>query len=58
MICSSALSAANEFFSLPAEEKMCMHHTRSHAFRGYIRLAAENTGGLPDLREQVSQHTF
>jgi len=44
---------AAKFFALSAEEKMSIHHSSSPAFRGYIAHAAENTGGLADLREQV-----
>jgi isopenicillin N synthase-like dioxygenase len=45
---------AAKFFALSAEEKMSIHHSSSPAFRGYIAHAAENTGGLADLREQVT----
>mmetsp|Transcript_917 Transcript_917/g.2824 ORF Transcript_917/g.2824 Transcript_917/m.2824 type:complete len:209 (-) Transcript_917:707-1333(-) len=48
-----ALQASQEFFALPEEEKMQIHHSKSAAFRGYIATKAENTGGQPDLREQV-----
>jgi len=51
--CDGVLRVAEEFFALPLHEKMSIHNSRSPAFRGYIQHAAENTGGLPDLREQV-----
>eukprot|EP00873_Tetraselmis_striata_P011773 jgi/Tetstr1/432037/TSEL_021510.t1 len=52
-VCARALQAAGSFFALPQDAKMAFHHSSSPAFRGYIAKAAENTGGLADLREQV-----
>jgi isopenicillin N synthase-like dioxygenase len=48
-----ALAAATRFFAMPQEKKDAMDYRNSPAFRGYVRLGAENTAGLPDLREQV-----
>lgn len=48
-----ALAAATRFFAMPQDKKDAMDYRNSPAFRGYVRLGAENTAGLPDLREQV-----
>ena len=48
-----ALAASARFFAMPQEKKNAMDNRNSPAFRGYVRLGAENTAGLPDLREQV-----
>ena len=49
----SVLDAARRFFALPDELKTAMDNRASPAFRGYVRLGAENTAGRPDMREQV-----
>jgi isopenicillin N synthase-like dioxygenase len=49
----NALAASRRFFAMPQEKKNAMDNRNSPAFRGYVRLGAENTAGLPDLREQV-----
>ena len=49
----SVLDAARKFFALPDELKTAMDNRASPAFRGYVRLGAENTAGRPDMREQV-----
>ena len=51
--CDGAIDAARRFFALPADEKAKIDNRNSPAFRGYIRLGAENTAGLPDYREQI-----
>ena len=50
---SGALSASRRFFALPDSAKLAMDNRGSPAFRGYVRLGAENTAGAPDWREQV-----
>lgn len=50
---ASAFDAAERFFALPPEAKQKLSNVHSPAFRGYIGLGAENTRGIPDLREQV-----
>ena len=49
----SVLDAARRFFAIPDELKTAMDNRASPAFRGYVRLGAENTAGRPDMREQV-----
>ena len=53
LACDGALDAAARFFALPDKQKEAMDNRNSPAFRGYVRLGAENTAGLPDYREQV-----
>ena len=47
------MDAARRFFALPDDVKTAMDNRASPAFRGYVRLGAENTAGRPDMREQV-----
>ena len=49
----NALAASARFFAMPQAKKDAIDNRNSPAFRGYVRLGAENTAGLPDLREQV-----
>ena len=49
----AALDAAERFFAMPTPAKEGMSYEASPAFRGYMRVGVENTGGLTDLREQV-----
>ena len=49
----NALAASARFFAMPQAKKDAIDNRNSAAFRGYVRLGAENTAGLPDLREQV-----
>lgn len=51
--CDAAIDAARRFFALPASEKSSIDNRNSPAFRGYVRLGAENTAGSPDYREQI-----
>ena len=51
--CDNAIDAAAAFFALPDDAKTAIDNRNSPAFRGYIRLGAENTAGLPDHREQI-----
>jgi len=51
--CAAALAEAKAFFAADTAAKEGMDNRGSPAFRGYIRLGAENTRGLPDVREQV-----
>ena len=41
------------FFALAEEQKATIDKARSPHFRGWERIGAELTGGLPDLREQL-----
>ena len=50
---AGTLESAREFFALDTEHKLRMDYRNSPAFRGYMPLGVENTGGLTDLREQV-----
>jgi isopenicillin N synthase-like dioxygenase len=47
------MAAARQFFALPEREKLAIEMVRSPHFRGYNRIGAELTGGLPDWREQI-----
>ena len=50
---AGALESAREFFALDTEHKLRMDYRNSPAFRGYMPLGVENTGGLTDLREET-----
>ena len=50
---AGTLQAAQRFFAMPMETKEALSYESSPAFRGYMRVGVENTGGLTDLREQV-----
>ena len=45
------------FFALPETAKATIDKARSPHFRGWERVGAELTGGLPDLREQLDLST-
>ena len=47
------LEASRAFFALPHDVKQGIANVNSPAFRGYVRLGAENTAGRPDWREQI-----
>ena len=47
------LEASRAFFALPQDVKQGIANVNSPAFRGYVRLGAENTAGRPDWREQI-----
>ncbi|TGL58410.1 isopenicillin N synthase family dioxygenase [Leptospira sarikeiensis] len=47
------LTNARKFFELPISEKLKMEMIHSPHFRGYSRVGAERTLGLPDWREQI-----
>ena len=52
--CAGALAAARRCFrDLGAAGRDAISHVRSPAYRGYISMAAENTQGVPDEREQI-----
>jgi isopenicillin N synthase-like dioxygenase len=44
---------ARRFFELPLEAKLRIENVHSAQFRGYTRVGREQTGGVPDLREQL-----
>ncbi|EPG67139.1 isopenicillin N synthase family dioxygenase [Leptospira wolffii] len=48
-----ALNVSRKFFDLPDEEKLKIEMVHSPHFRGYNRVGAERTLGLPDFREQL-----
>jgi isopenicillin N synthase-like dioxygenase len=45
------------FFALPEDVKATIDKVQSPHFRGWERIGAELTGGLPDLREQLDLST-
>jgi isopenicillin N synthase-like dioxygenase len=47
------MDTAKRFFSLPVPDKLAIEMLNSPHFRGYNRVAAELTRGLPDWREQI-----
>eukprot|EP00961_Rhodomonas_salina_P189968 2563016-Rhodomonas_salina.1 len=47
------VEASRMFFGRPKAEKRAIDNTLSYAFRGYIGQGIENTGGVPDEREQI-----
>jgi isopenicillin N synthase-like dioxygenase len=47
------LGAAARFFDLPEADRLAIANTNTPYFRGYTRLGAEHTGGLPDWRDQI-----
>lgn len=47
------LKNSRDFFALPLEEKLSIEMIHSPHFRGYSRIGAERTLGLPDWREQL-----
>mmetsp|Transcript_36948 Transcript_36948/g.61254 ORF Transcript_36948/g.61254 Transcript_36948/m.61254 type:complete len:333 (+) Transcript_36948:114-1112(+) len=49
----SALNATTKFFSLSKQQKMAIDYRLSPAFRGYMEVGVENTGGKIDMREQI-----
>jgi isopenicillin N synthase-like dioxygenase len=47
------MKASQEFFALPAADKLAIEMVNSPHFRGYNRAASELTRGQPDWREQI-----
>jgi isopenicillin N synthase-like dioxygenase len=47
------LNEARLFFDASLEQKQTISYEDSPAFRGYMQLGVENTGGQTDMREQV-----
>jgi isopenicillin N synthase-like dioxygenase len=47
------LNEARLFFDASREQKQTISYEDSPAFRGYMQLGVENTGGQTDMREQV-----
>ena len=52
--CERCAAAARTFFDGDEETKSACGYEASPAFRGYMRLGVENTGGVVDAREQLS----
>lgn len=50
---ADAMNSSRAFFALPHDVKQGIANINSPAFRGYVRLGAENTAGRPDWREQI-----
>lgn len=50
---ADAMNSSRAFFALPHDIKQGIANINSPAFRGYVRLGAENTAGRPDWREQI-----
>lgn len=51
--CEAMAAASRTFFASDAATKAKIGYERSPAFRGYMRLGAENTAGVVDRREQI-----
>ncbi|MGC0366618.1 isopenicillin N synthase-like dioxygenase [Rhodococcus sp. 27YEA15] len=51
------LDVAQQFFALPAAEKLAIENVLSPHFRGYTRLGGELTEGKQDWREQIDIST-
>ena len=47
------MKSAQQFFALPAADKLAIEMVNSPHFRGYNRVASELTRGRPDWREQI-----
>jgi isopenicillin N synthase-like dioxygenase len=47
------MKTSQEFFALPAADKLAIEMVNSPHFRGYNRVGAELTRGRPDWREQI-----
>jgi len=47
------MKSSQEFFALPAADKLAIEMVNSPHFRGYNRVASELTRGRPDWREQI-----
>ena len=47
------MQTTRSFFALPEADKLAIEMISSPHFRGYNRVAAERTRGLPDWREQI-----
>jgi isopenicillin N synthase-like dioxygenase len=47
------MHSAQQFFALPAADKLAIEMVNSPHFRGYNRVASELTRGRPDWREQI-----
>lgn len=52
-LCDAVLGAAEQFFSLPPEQKAQIHFDRSPHWRGYAPCGDETTAGRQDMREQI-----